>query len=77
MRLLLRSLSYLRPYLGRQLAALACAVVVTILGLAFPWVLKILIDDVFVRKSSGALAIVCIAFLAISVLSAVFGLARQ
>jgi ATP-binding cassette, subfamily B, bacterial MsbA len=77
MRLLLRSLSYLRPYLGRQLAALACAVVVTILGLALPWVLKILIDDVFVRKSSGALAAVCVAFLAISVLSAVFGLARQ
>ena len=77
MRTLVRALGYLRPYLWKQLAALLCAVVVTVLGLVFPWILKILIDDVFVRKNGGALTFVCAAFLGTSLLSAVFGLARH
>jgi subfamily B ATP-binding cassette protein MsbA len=74
---LLRSLRYIRPYLLFQSLALCCAVIVTVLGLAFPWILKTLIDDVFVNRGAGALAFVSIAFLLISVLSAVFGLARD
>jgi len=76
-RTLFRALRYLKPYLWQQSAALLCAVIVTVLGLAFPWVLKVLIDDVFVHKNAAALAFVCLAFLGISLLSAVFGLVRQ
>lgn len=77
MRTLLRALNYLRPYAWRQATALVCAVIVTFLGLAFPWILKILIDDVFVHRNAQALAFVCVAFLGITIVSALVGMLQQ
>jgi subfamily B ATP-binding cassette protein MsbA len=76
-RTFLRTLRYLRPYFWLLSVAFVCAIIVTILGLAFPWVVMLLIDDVFVNKTRGALSFVCLAFCGIAVLSALFGLVRH
>ena len=46
MRLLLRVLTYLAPYRSLALAALACAVLATLVDLAPPWIIKLVIDSV-------------------------------
>jgi ATP-binding cassette subfamily B protein/subfamily B ATP-binding cassette protein MsbA len=46
MRLLLRVLTYLAPYRSLALAALACAVLATMVDLAPPWIIKLVIDTV-------------------------------
>ncbi len=46
MRLLLRVLTYLSPYRSLALAALACAVLATVVDLAPPWIIKLIIDTV-------------------------------
>jgi ATP-binding cassette subfamily B protein/subfamily B ATP-binding cassette protein MsbA len=46
MRLLLRVLTYLAPYRALAAAALACAVLATVVDLIPPWVIKLIIDTV-------------------------------
>lgn len=46
MRLLLRVLTYLAPYRTLALAALACAVLATLVDLVPPWIIKLIIDTV-------------------------------
>jgi ATP-binding cassette subfamily B protein/subfamily B ATP-binding cassette protein MsbA len=46
MRLLLRVLTYLSPYRGLAAATLACAMVATLVDLAPPWIIKLVIDNV-------------------------------
>ena len=46
MRLLLRVLTYLSPYRGLAAATLACAMVATLVDLAPPWIIKLVIDTV-------------------------------
>ncbi|MEW6684186.1 MAG: ABC transporter ATP-binding protein [Nitrospirota bacterium] len=46
MRLLLRVLRYLAPYRTLALAALACAVLATLVDLVPPWIIKLIIDTV-------------------------------
>jgi ATP-binding cassette subfamily B protein/subfamily B ATP-binding cassette protein MsbA len=46
MRLLLRVLTYLAPYRSLALAALACAILATLVDLAPPWIIKLIIDTV-------------------------------
>ncbi len=46
MRLLLRVLTYLAPYRSLALTALACAIFATVVDLAPPWIIKLIIDTV-------------------------------
>ena len=46
MRLLLRVLTYLSHYRGLAAATLACAMVATLVDLAPPWIIKLVIDTV-------------------------------
>jgi subfamily B ATP-binding cassette protein MsbA len=77
MKGLRRAFRYLKPYWFLEIVALLCAASGTLCGLAFPWILKILIDDVFVHRSMKALNFCVLAFAAAEVLSAVLGVARQ
>jgi subfamily B ATP-binding cassette protein MsbA len=77
MKTIWRSFHYLRPYWLLEALALLCAVGVTAAGLTFPWIIKLLVDDVFVHRSSSALNFCVIALAAAQVMSALLGIARQ
>lgn len=83
MRTLWRALRYLKPYWTWQLFALVCSIIASILGLAFPWILRILIDQVFVARGQDmaqtihSLKLVCLAFLAVSISSSLIDILRS
>src|SRR4029079_13841876 len=52
---LLRLLSYTRPYRARLAIALASLLIASLLGLAFPQVVRLLIDAAFVERNSQKL----------------------
>jgi ATP-binding cassette, subfamily B, bacterial MsbA len=72
-----RAFGYLRPYWLLEIPALLCALAGTVASLAFPWITKILIDDVFVHRSLASLNFCILAFCGTVLLSAVLGVARQ
>lgn len=71
-RYLRRALRYILPYWHLESIALFCAIVTAFLTLVNPWINKILIDDVIVNKNVRILKIVCLLFLAATVLEAIF-----
>jgi ATP-binding cassette, subfamily B, bacterial MsbA len=71
-----RSLRYLIPYWRLELVALFCAVVTAVLALVHPWIHKLLIDDVIISKNARMLGIVCLIFLASTILRAIFSTLR-
>ena len=75
-RNLRRALRYLKPYWHLELVALFFAIVTAFLSLVEPWVNKLLIDDVIINKNARMLAIVCLIFLASTILSAIFSTLR-
>jgi len=75
-RLLRRALRYLKPYWHFELVALFCAIVTAFLALVNPWVNKLLIDDVIINKDAKMLGIVCLIFLASTILEAIFSTLR-
>lgn len=77
MRTVLRAFRYLLPYWVLEVPALVCALGVTVANLAFPWIVKILIDDVFVHRSMSALNFCTAAFVGAALASAGLGVARQ
>jgi subfamily B ATP-binding cassette protein MsbA len=52
MNSILRAFGYLKPYWWLQIPALICALGVTVANLAFPWITKKLIDEVFLPSAS-------------------------
>ena len=54
MKTLGRALRYIRPYWAWQMAALACALVVTAAGFVWPFVSMHLVDDVFLSNEAAA-----------------------
>jgi len=47
----LRLISYLKPYLGRLFAAIACMSISSLLAVLPPWLLKNIVDDVLIQKN--------------------------
>lgn len=68
-----RAFGYLRPYWLLEIPALVCALAGTVANLAFPWITKILIDDVFVHRSLASLNFCTLAFGGTILLSAALG----
>lgn len=71
-----RTLHWLRPYWKFQFLALLSAFFIAVLALVPPWINKILIDDVLVKKDSHALKVVCLLFLLSVILTSVFTIIR-
>jgi len=73
MRSLFRVLTYLAPYRHLAIATLACAVVATVIDLAPPWIIKLVIDTVVRPGNLGPLpwlmGALALAFLGRNVLS--------
>ena len=68
-----RLLSYTRPYWGRLAIGMLLAIIVSVTTGAAAWIVKPVMDDVFLRKDTAILKILPIAFI---IIYAVKGAAR-
>lgn len=67
----------LRPYKQKIIVAFAAILSVNILGLAFPWVIKVVIDDVLIKKDYDLLNLLVLGLTAIFILRFYFGYTRE
>jgi len=65
-KLYLRLLAYLKPYRFWLLGSVLCAVVVSAMTASYAWLIKPVIDDIFVQKDQEMLMIVPIAIIVVS-----------
>ncbi|MGQ9698077.1 MAG: ABC transporter ATP-binding protein, partial [Armatimonadota bacterium] len=72
-----RALRYLNPYWYLQIPALLCALSLTVAGLVYPWINKLLIDEVFVQRSLSALKLCVAGFGAAVLVSAIMNIGEQ
>lgn len=68
----LRLVRYLRPYLGRLFAAIACMALSSIMAVLPPWLLKNIVDDVLIRKDLFMLNFLALGIVLIYLCKAVF-----
>ncbi|MFH1867326.1 MAG: ABC transporter ATP-binding protein [Candidatus Omnitrophota bacterium] len=67
----------LRPYKTKALLAFLSILIANLLGLAFPWAMKIIIDEVLVNKSLFLLNLLAAGLVIIFILKAFFGYIRE
>ena len=70
-------LSLLRPYKKKVILAFIAILVANLLGLAFPWVIKILIDEVLPKKDFFLLNILAVSLIFVFILKFYFGFIRE
>ena len=68
----LRLISYLKPYLGRLFAAIACMSISSLLAVLPPWLLKNIVDDVLIQKNLFLLHFLALGIVLIYLCKAVF-----
>lgn len=68
----MRLVRYLRPYLGRLFAAIACMALSSIMAVLPPWLLKNIVDDVLIRKDLFMLNFLALGIVLIYLCKAVF-----
>jgi subfamily B ATP-binding cassette protein MsbA len=76
-RELLRLFAYVRPYRARIAIAVACLVLAGALGLAFPQVVRLLIDAAFVEKDQDRLNTLAILLVVVFAVQAAFSFVRS
>jgi subfamily B ATP-binding cassette protein MsbA len=76
-RELLRLFSYVRPYRVRIAIAVACLILAGALGLAFPQVVRLLIDAAFVEKDQDKLNRLAILLVGVFAVQAAFSFVRS
>lgn len=67
-----RLLRYLKPYQGRLVAAFACSGLVAGFSGAYAWLVKPVLDEIFINKNESLLLILPLALFAVAVLKSVF-----
>src|SRR4030042_493251 len=70
-------LHLLRPYKKQVSLAFLAVLITNLLGLAFPWAIKLIIDEVLLKKDIILLNILVIALLFIFILKFYFGFVRE
>ena len=70
-------LPLLRPYKKRLLLALISILIANLLGLAFPWVIKIVIDEVLIAKNTLLLNVLAITLVLVFIIKLYFGFIRE
>ena len=73
---LLRLLAYLKPYRWRIAVALAALIIGNLVGLAFPQLVRVLIDAAFIERDTSKLNQTLLVILALFAVQAVFGFLR-
>ncbi len=66
MKLYRRLLTYLKPYYKWLIASVLCAAMVSIMTAAYAWLIKPVIDDIFIRKDQEMLLYVPMAIVVVS-----------
>src|SRR5215467_12849252 len=74
---LLRLLSYTRPYRGRLIIALLSLLIASSLGLAFPQVVRMLVDAAFVQRDGDRLNRLAALLVGVFALQAAFSFLRS
>lgn len=72
MSLYLRLLRYTKPYWRKLALAIFCALLVAVFTAAYTWLMKPVLDDVFIKKDMAMLTLLPFAILAVSVGKGVF-----
>ena len=67
-----RLLRYVHPYRGRFIAAFACSGMVAALTGAYAWLVRPVLDGIFIEKNEGLLLVLPLALLGVAVLKAAF-----
>lgn len=70
-------LSLLRPYRKQALLALVAIFITNLLSLAFPWAIKLIIDEVLVKKSLVLLNSLALVLVVVFILKSYFGFVRE
>lgn len=71
MKLYLRLLHYLKPYRRSLLGSVFCAIVVSIMTASYAWLIKPVIDDIFVNKDETMLMLVPAAIIVVSLIKGI------
>ena len=67
-----RLLRYVRPYRGRFIGAFLCSGLVAALSAAYAWLVRPVLDGIFIEKNEGLLLVLPLALLGVAVLKALF-----
>lgn len=67
-----RLINYVRPYMGRMIAAIVCIILAAGGNLAVPWIIKDVIDQVLINKDMVMLNIIAVGILIIFFLRGIF-----
>jgi len=70
-------LSLLKPYKKQVFFAFLATLITNLLGLAFPWVIKVIIDEVLIKKDIILLNILAIGLVFVFILKFYFGFIRE
>ncbi|HSA62817.1 MAG TPA: lipid A export permease/ATP-binding protein MsbA [Nitrospiraceae bacterium] len=68
----LRLMRYVRPYRARFIVAFVCSGLVAALTGAYAWLVRPVLDGIFIEKNEGLLLVLPLALLGVAVLKAVF-----
>lgn len=71
MKLYLRLLTYLKPYRRWLIGSVLCATVVSLTTASYAWLIKPVIDDIFVQKDQEMLMVVPLAIIVVSFLKGI------
>ncbi|WP_371372169.1 lipid A export permease/ATP-binding protein MsbA [Sporomusa aerivorans] len=72
MKLYLRLLNYIKPYLPRFILAVVCIVVATAGNLFIPWIIQNVIDDVLAAKDMQMLNLIAVGIVVVFLLRGIF-----
>jgi len=67
-----RLVRYLRPYRMRLVAAFLCSALVAVFSGAYAWLVKPVLDEIFINKNEGLLLVLPVALFVVSVLKSAF-----
>ena len=72
MKLYLRLLKFLKPYRGTLVGAFVCSAMVALLTAAYAWLVRPVLDDVFIRKDGVMLKILPVVIIVVALLKGIF-----
>ena len=72
-----RLLRFVRPYASRLAIASFCLLAVSVAGLVFPWIVRSLVDSVFVHHDEHALNVIALALFGVFILQAGFNFTQN
>ena len=72
-----RLLRYVRPHLGRMLIAAFSLLVATLLSLIFPWIIRNLVDSVFVHHDANTLNLITLGLFGVFIGQAAFNFVQN